>query len=97
VLHTSGFFVGREELLSLYEQLPDDLLAGFFVEMSKNIEKGILSEATYHEIALIKAAADKRALSEMNLREIYCEKIGPQYKQISSSRKLRENTSICAF
>ncbi|ASS92904.1 hypothetical protein [Peribacillus simplex] len=57
--------------MSLYEELPDDLLAGFFMEISKNIKKGILSEAMYYEIGLIKRAANKRGLSEMNLRAIY--------------------------
>ncbi|RWR12580.1 hypothetical protein QNH23_16600 [Siminovitchia fortis] len=65
---------------SLYEQLPDDLLAGFYVEIRKNIKKGILSETMYHEIALIKAAAEKRGVSERELYEIYQKQIKPLYK-----------------
>lgn len=63
--------------MSLYKQLPNDLLAGFFVEISKNIEKGILSAAMYSEIAIIKAAADIRGLSERDLRKIYQSEIVP--------------------
>lgn len=65
---------------SLYEQLPDDLLAGFYVEISKNIKKGVLSEAMYHEIALIEEAAEKRRVSELDLHEIYQKQIKPLYK-----------------
>lgn len=64
---------------SLYEQ-PDDLLAGFYVEISKNIKKGVLSEAMYHEIALIEEAAEKRRVSELDLHEIYQKQIKPLYK-----------------
>lgn len=67
--------------MSLYEHLPDELLAGFFMEINKNIEKGILSKAMYSEIALIKAAAGKRGMSEMDLRKVYHEEIEPQYKR----------------
>ncbi|MGG2063741.1 MULTISPECIES: hypothetical protein [unclassified Bacillus (in: firmicutes)] len=54
-----------------YKELSDDLLAGFFVEISRNIKKGILSKAMYHEIALIRAVAEKRKLSELDLKKIY--------------------------
>ncbi|MBJ8113398.1 hypothetical protein JDS99_27945 [Bacillus cereus group sp. N6] len=57
--------------MSLYDQLPDDLLAGFFMEINKNILTGILSEAMYHEVELIQIAAQKRNLSESDLKEIY--------------------------
>ncbi|MGZ9816967.1 hypothetical protein ACXM0N_13785 [Peribacillus simplex] len=57
--------------MSLYEELPDDLLAGFFMEISKNIKRGIFFEAMYYKIGLIKRAANKGGLSEMNLRTIY--------------------------
>ena len=58
-------------ILSLYDRIPNDFLAGFFVEFNKNIKKGILSAAMYQEIDLIRAAADRRGLSEKDLREIY--------------------------
>ncbi|MEK4031360.1 hypothetical protein MKZ02_23070 [Pseudobacillus sp. FSL P4-0506] len=61
--------------MSLYDQLPDDLLAGFFVKINKNIKKKILSEAMYLEIALIKAAAEKRGLSELDLRRVYVKQV----------------------
>ncbi|MED2997366.1 MULTISPECIES: hypothetical protein [Bacillus] len=70
--------------MSLYEQLPDNLLAGFFMEINKNIQTGILSEAMYHEITLIQMAAQKRNLSESDLKEIYQTSVGSQYKTISS-------------
>lgn len=72
--------VGGEEAVSLYEQLTDDLLAGFFVEISNNIEEGILSEAMYNELILIRAAAEKRGLSIMDLRMLYYNKVKPQYQ-----------------
>ncbi|MGE6964246.1 hypothetical protein ACQKIW_31400 [Bacillus thuringiensis] len=57
--------------MSLYEKLPDKILAGFFMEINKNIQTGILSDAMYHEITLIKKAAQKRNLSESDLKGIY--------------------------
>lgn len=57
--------------MNLYEQLSDELLAGFFVEINKKITKGILSEAMYQEIDLIKVAAAKRGFSELDLYKIY--------------------------
>ncbi|WP_371399556.1 hypothetical protein [Bacillus wiedmannii] len=62
-------------VLSLYDQLPDDLLAGFFMEINKNILTGILSEAMYHEVELIQIAAQKRNLSELDLKEIYQQRV----------------------
>ncbi|WP_372708570.1 hypothetical protein [Bacillus sp. CDB3] len=67
-------------VLSLYDQLPDNLLAGFFMEINKNIQTGVLSEAMYHEIALIQMAAQKRNLSEVDLKDIYQQKVEPQLK-----------------
>ncbi|CDN39366.1 hypothetical protein [Bacillus thuringiensis] len=66
--------------MSLYGQLPDDLLAGFFMEINRNIQTGILSEAMYHEIALIQIAAQKRNLSESDLKDIYEKRVEPQLK-----------------
>ncbi|KON68699.1 hypothetical protein AKG34_07710 [Peribacillus butanolivorans] len=53
----------EEEKSSLYDRLPLDLLTGFFYEINKNIEKGILSNAMYHEIRLIEQSALKRGIS----------------------------------
>ncbi|MGN7398095.1 hypothetical protein [Peribacillus frigoritolerans] len=48
---------------SSYDKLPLELLTGFFYEVHKNIEKGILSNAMYHEIRLIEQSALKRGIS----------------------------------
>ncbi|MED2766026.1 hypothetical protein P4283_29315 [Bacillus thuringiensis] len=61
--------------MSLYEQISDDLLAGFYVEIKKNMQKGILSEAMYHEIALIMEVAERRKFSERDLKKIYEERL----------------------
>ncbi|MDP1454819.1 hypothetical protein Q8G36_28390 [Peribacillus frigoritolerans] len=47
---------------SLYDELPLELLAGFYYEINKNIEKGILSGAMYHEISLMEQTALKRGI-----------------------------------
>ncbi|MDP1419279.1 hypothetical protein Q8G35_12770 [Peribacillus simplex] len=47
---------------SLYDELPLELLAGFYYEINKNIEKGILSGAMYHEIRLMEQTALKRGV-----------------------------------
>ncbi|MFS0644643.1 hypothetical protein [Siminovitchia sp. 179-K 8D1 HS] len=57
--------------MSSYDKLSDQLLAGFFVEINKNIKKGMLSEAMNYEIALIQAAADKRGLTKLDLQKLY--------------------------
>jgi hypothetical protein len=57
--------------LSAYEQLPDQLLAGFFVEINNNIKKGKLSKAMNYEIALIQDVACKRGLSKLDLQKLY--------------------------
>lgn len=57
--------------MSVYETLPDERLAEFFVEMSRLIEKGSLSKAMYYELGLIKKAALKRDLTELDLRKLY--------------------------
>lgn len=80
--------------MSVYEQLPNDLLAGFFVEISNNIRKGLLSEAMYHEIALIKTVAEKRKISELDLQQIYEEKVKPQYTRTDQSNHLSSAIDI---
>lgn len=45
------------------------MLAGFFVEINKNIEEGILSEAMQYEIRLILKEAKKRKLSKFELKK----------------------------
>lgn len=57
--------------MSSYDKLSDQLLAGFFVEINKNIKKGKLSKAMNDEIALIQAAAGKRGLSKLDLQKLY--------------------------
>ncbi|HDR4765617.1 TPA: hypothetical protein ACQ75Q_003813 [Bacillus thuringiensis] len=61
--------------MSLYKKLSDDMLAGFFVEINKNIEEGILSEAMQYEIRIILNEAKKRKLSKFELQKIYQEEI----------------------
>ena len=46
----------------LYDKLSLELLAGFYYYINVNIENGILSEAMYHEIDLIKQVAIKRGI-----------------------------------
>lgn len=48
---------------SLYEYLPKEMLAGFYYQIKRNIEKGILSPAMYHELRLIEKAARKSGVS----------------------------------
>ena len=48
---------------SLYDELPLELLAGFYYEINRNIEKGTLSGAMYHEIRLMEQTALKRGIS----------------------------------
>lgn len=52
-----------KEKSSLYDKLPLELLAGFYYEINKNIEKGILSNAMYHEIRLMEQTALRRGIS----------------------------------
>ncbi|SIS14260.1 hypothetical protein SAMN05878482_1205 [Peribacillus simplex] len=53
----------EKEKSSLYDKLPLELLAGFYFEINKNIEKGILSDAMYHEIRLMEQTALRRGIS----------------------------------
>ncbi|MDM5465396.1 hypothetical protein [Bacillus cereus] len=64
--------------MSLYKQLSDALLVGFFIEINKNIEKRILSTAMYQEIDLIKTEMKKRNISEIDSQKIYQEYIQSQ-------------------
>ena len=47
---------------SIYEQLPIDVLGGFYYHINLNIEKGILTEAMHQEIALIEDVAHMRGI-----------------------------------
>ncbi|MBG9533508.1 hypothetical protein ABE48_20645 [Bacillus thuringiensis] len=67
--------------MSLYKQLSNALLVGFFIEINKNIAKGILSTAMYQEIDLIKIEMKKRNISEIDSQKIYQE-----YRQSQSNR-----------
>ena len=49
--------------ISFYDKLSTEMLAGFYYHINKNIEKGILSSAMYHEIDLIKHVARKKGIS----------------------------------
>ncbi|MCW9134122.1 hypothetical protein OF830_25345 [Bacillus paramycoides] len=57
--------------MSIYKLLSNTLLISFFIEINKNIEKGILSDAMYYEIDLIKTEMKKRNLSEVDLQKIH--------------------------
>ena len=52
--------MGELEEGTLYDNLPLNLLVGFYYYINKNIKKGILSNAMYYEIRLIHQAANKR-------------------------------------
>ncbi len=54
-------------LKNLYDQLPLETLAQFFYYINRNIEQGILSNAMYYEIELIKKSAWKHGLSAKDL------------------------------
>lgn len=49
--------------ISFYDNLSTEMLAGFYYHIKKNIEKGILSNAMYHEINLIKQVATKKGIT----------------------------------
>ncbi|MTT32897.1 hypothetical protein GMB86_12860 [Terrilactibacillus sp. BCM23-1] len=50
-------------MITLYEKLPSDVLTQFYFEIKNNIDKGILSDAMYQELELIKVAALKRGFT----------------------------------
>lgn len=52
----------NEGKISFYDGLPINMLAGFYYHISKNIEDGVLSNAMYHEIDLIKQTAAKKGI-----------------------------------
>jgi len=54
---------------SFYDRLPLDLVAGFFYQIHRNIDKGILSEAMYQEIRLLERTAKRRGISLGDLYE----------------------------
>ncbi|MCW9133938.1 hypothetical protein OF830_24210 [Bacillus paramycoides] len=68
--------------MSSYKQLTNALLIGFFIEINKNIEKGILSDAMYYEIDIIKMEMEKRHLTEVDLQKIHKEYIKYEYKGV---------------
>ena len=49
--------------MNLYEKLPNEVLIDFYNEINKNIEKGILTKAMYHEIDLILSALNERGIT----------------------------------
>jgi hypothetical protein len=55
----------------LYEELPTNLLAGFYFEILKNINMGILSENMYSELELIETATASRGITLEVLLKIY--------------------------
>ncbi len=57
----------KDDVNTLYDRLPIEMLAGFYYHINKNIEKGILSSAMYHEINLIKQVAVKKGISLTDL------------------------------
>lgn len=46
--------------MSLYQELPTDVLVRFYYEIQKNIDRGILSNAMFYELILIKQEAKRR-------------------------------------
>ncbi|TQR14762.1 hypothetical protein [Psychrobacillus soli] len=67
--------------------MPTEMLAGFFYQINRNIDKGILSDAMYYsEIKLIERAANRRGiplkkLYEQGSRLIELEKEGKKQAQ----------------
>lgn len=55
---------------NLYEKLPDDLLAQFYVEINKNIDEGILTDAMCFELELIEEIFEKRECNE-HLKDLF--------------------------
>ena len=49
-----------DKVVSLYDRMSVQMLAGFYYHINKNIENGILSNAMSHEINLIKRVAAKK-------------------------------------
>ena len=72
----------KKEVCSLYDKLPLHLLAGFFYQIHKNIEIGILSTAMYHEIKLIEQTTFKR-----NIPLEYLYKKGSRIVQAEKPKK----------
>jgi len=53
---------------SFYDRLPLELVAGFFYQIHRNIEKGILSDAMHQEIILLERTAKRRGVA---LEDLY--------------------------
>ncbi|ULT54531.1 hypothetical protein L1999_15285 [Neobacillus drentensis] len=49
--------------MNLYEKLPNEVLIDFYNEINKNIERGILTKAMFHEIDLILSAMNERGIT----------------------------------
>jgi hypothetical protein len=56
--------------MSLYGDLPTEMLADFHFEIYRNIQKGVLSYAMFYELDLIAPAAEKRGLSLEQLKKL---------------------------
>ncbi|MBU8906806.1 hypothetical protein [Desertibacillus haloalkaliphilus] len=52
---------------NFYERLPLPILADFYVEIKRNIDRHVLSERMYTEIELIKKAMTRKGVSEWGL------------------------------
>ena len=48
--------------MNLYEKLPNDFLIDFYNEISKNIEKEILTRTMYYELGLILSVLEQRGI-----------------------------------
>ncbi len=54
---------------SFYDRLPLEMVAGFFYQIHKNIDKGILTDAMHHEIKLLERTAKRRGVALEDLYE----------------------------
>jgi hypothetical protein len=53
---------------SFYDRLPLEMVAGFFYQIHKNIDKGILSDVMHHEIKLLKRTAKRKRLDDQSAK-----------------------------
>lgn len=67
---------------SLYDELPLEVLAGFYYYINLNIDNGILSDAMHSEIKLIECTAKTRGIS---LEELH--KQGSQIIEMEKKRQ----------
>ncbi|MFC6038940.1 hypothetical protein ACFPYN_05665 [Paenisporosarcina macmurdoensis] len=54
---------------SFYDRLPLELVAGFFYQIHRNIDKGILSDAMHQEVKLLERTAKRRGIPLKDLYE----------------------------